>query len=67
MKETCETAGDHAGVQAGRQDGFKGWQVSVWQLYLLAVAVAVLKSFFAGIQLVMHQYISIKLQSVLPV
>lgn len=58
--------GDHARVLAGRQDGFKGWQDSVWQLYLLAVAAAVLVSFSAGTQLVTHQYISIKLHNVLP-
>lgn len=67
MKETYETAGDHAGMLAGRKNGFKGWQVSVWQLYLFAVAAALLISFSAGTQLVMHPYISIKLHSVLPV
>lgn len=66
MKETRETVGDLAGVLAGRQDDFKGWQDSVWQLYLPAVATAVSISFSADTQLVMHRYISIKLHNVLP-
>lgn len=66
VKETCETAGDLAGVLARSKMVLRVTGFSAWQLCLSAVATTVPVSFSAGTQLETHQCISIRLHNALP-